>query len=55
MGRTIPSIRIAALMEEKRWKTYRQYLYKHEQKIFKHMFSIALYHQKKILSLKKIE
>jgi hypothetical protein len=53
MGRTIPSIRIAALMEEKRWKTYRQYLYKHEQKIFKHMFSIALYHQKKILSLKK--
>ncbi len=41
MGRTIPSFRIAALMEEKRWKTYRQYLDKHEQKIFKHMFSIA--------------
>lgn len=77
MGRTIPSFRIASLMEEKRWKTYRQYLDKHEQKIFKHMFSIAylfnsassysanpirinpimfsiaLYHQKKISSLIK--
>jgi len=77
MGRTIPSFRIAALMEEKRWKTYRQHLDKHEQKIFKHMFSIAylfnsassyaanpirinpilfsiaLYHQKRILLLKK--
>jgi hypothetical protein len=77
MGRTIPSFRIAALMEEKRWKIYRQYLDKQEQKIFKHMFSIAylfnsassyaanpirinpimfsiaLYHQKKISSLKK--
>ena len=77
MGRTIPSFRIAALMEEKRWKMYRQSLDKNEQKIFKHMFSIAylfnsassyaanpirinpimfsiaLYHQKKIASLKK--
>jgi hypothetical protein len=41
MGRTIPSFRIAALMEEKRWKAYRQYLDKHQQKIFKHMFSVA--------------
>lgn len=77
MGRTIPSFRIAALMEEKRWKMYRQALDKNGQKIFKHMFSIAylfnsassyaanpirinpimfsiaLYHQKKISSLKK--
>ena len=77
MGRTIPSFRIAALMEKKRWKMYRQALDKNEQKIFKHMFSIAylfnsassyaanpirinpimfsiaLYHQKKISSLKK--
>jgi hypothetical protein len=77
MGRTIPSFRIAMLLEEKRWKLYRQYLRKKEQKIFKHMFSIAyllnsassyaanpirinpilfsiaLYHQKKISSLDK--
>src|SRR5688500_20373335 len=77
MGRTIPSFRIAILLEEKRWKLYRQYLHKKEQKIFKHMFSIAylfnsassyaanpirinpilfsiaLYHQKKISSFIK--
>ena len=77
MGRTIPSFRIAVLMEEKRWKMYIQALDKNGQKIFKHMFSIvylfnsassyaanpirinpimfsiALYHQKKISSLKK--
>ena len=77
MGRTIPSFRIAILLEEKRWKLYRQYLRKKEQKIFKHMFSIAylfssassyaanpirinpilfsiaLYHHKKISSLDK--
>ena len=40
-GRTIPSFRIAILLEEKKWKLYRQYLRKNEQKIFKHMFSIA--------------
>ena len=77
MGRTIPSFRIAILLEEKRYKLYRQYLHKKEQKIFKHMFSIAylfnsassyaanpirinpilfsiaLYHHKKISSLDK--
>lgn len=77
MRRTIPSFRIAILLEEKRWKLYRQYSGKKEQKIFKHMFSIAylynsassyaanpirinpilfsiaLYHQKKISSLDK--
>jgi hypothetical protein len=77
MGRTIPSFRIATLMEEKRWKMYRQALDKYEQKIFKHMlsiaylfnstssyaanpirinpimFSIVLYHQKKMSTLKK--
>lgn len=41
LGRTIPSFRIAILLEGKRWKLYRQYLRKNEQKIFKHMFSIA--------------
>jgi hypothetical protein len=41
LGRTIPSFRISILLEGKRWKLYRQYLRKNEQKIFKHMFSIA--------------
>jgi hypothetical protein len=26
MGRTIPSFRIAAMLEEKEWKSYRKYL-----------------------------
>jgi hypothetical protein len=41
LGRTIPSFRIAILLEGKRWKLYRQYLRKKEQKIFQPMFSIA--------------
>ena len=77
MGRTIPSFRITILLEEERWKLFRQYLRKKKQKIFKHMFSIAylynsassyasnpirinpilfsiaLYHQKKISSFTK--
>ena len=42
MGRTIPSFRIAAVLEEKEWKLYRKYLRnKNEKKIFDNMFSIA--------------
>jgi hypothetical protein len=42
MGRTIPSFRIAAVLEEKEWKLYRKYLRnKAEKKIFDNMFSIA--------------
>ena len=41
MGRTIPSFRIAAVLEEKEWKQYRKYLDKKDRKVFDNMFSIA--------------
>src|SRR5215211_2962588 len=41
MGRTIPSFRIAALLEEKEWKLFRKYLNKKDKKAFDDMFSIA--------------
>ena len=41
MGRTIPSFRIAAVLEEKEWKMFRKYLNKKDKKAFDDMFSIA--------------
>ena len=42
MGRTIPSFRIAAVIEEEKWRLFRKYLRNmHEKKLFTHMFSIA--------------
>ncbi|MGI0050552.1 MAG: hypothetical protein ACRD8K_02340 [Nitrososphaeraceae archaeon] len=42
MGRTIPSFRIAAVLEKKRWKQYRKDLKnKNDRKMFDNMFSIA--------------
>jgi hypothetical protein len=41
MGRTIPSFRIAAILEEKTWKQYRKYLNKIDRTEFDKMFSIA--------------
>jgi len=41
MGRTIPSFRIAAVLEENEWKQYRKYLNKKDRKVFSEMFSIA--------------
>ena len=42
MGRTIPSFRIATVMEKEEWKFYRKYLRnKNEKKLFTHMFLIA--------------
>jgi len=42
MGRTIPSFRIAAILEEKQWKEFRKYLNnKNDKKAFDDMFSIA--------------
>ena len=42
MGRTIPSFRIATILEENEWKFYRKYLRnKNEKKLFTHMFSIV--------------
>lgn len=41
MGRTIPSFRIAAVLEEKQWKEFAKYLNKNDKKIFKEMLSIS--------------
>ena len=41
MGRTIPSFRIASIIEEKEWKSFRNSLDKSERKIFDDMFSIS--------------
>jgi hypothetical protein len=41
MGRTIPSFRIASIMEEKDWKSFRDSLAKSERKIFDDMFAIS--------------
>jgi hypothetical protein len=43
MGRTIPSFRIAAVLEEKIWKQYRKFLNnKNDRKVFDNMFSTAM-------------
>ena len=39
MGRTIPSFRIADILEEKEWKLFRKYLNKNDKKAFDNMFS----------------
>jgi hypothetical protein len=41
MGRTIPSFRIATVLEEKTWKEYRKYLNKKDKKIFDDLFKTA--------------
>ena len=42
MGRTIPSFRIASMMEEKEWKVFRKSLNKSDRKVvFDNMFSTA--------------
>jgi hypothetical protein len=41
MGRTIPSFRIASVMEESEWKVFRNSLDKSDRKLFDQMFSIG--------------
>jgi len=41
MGRTIPSFRIATVMEEKTWKEYRNFLNISDRKIFDNLFNVA--------------
>jgi len=41
MGRTIPSFRIASVMEEMEWKSFRNSLDKSDRKKFDQMFSLA--------------
>ncbi|HJU58961.1 MAG TPA: hypothetical protein VJ583_04375 [Nitrososphaeraceae archaeon] len=41
IGRTIPSFRIAAVLEEKEWKSFRKCLNKNDKKLFAEMFSTS--------------
>jgi hypothetical protein len=41
MGRTIPSFRIASVIEKEEWKLFRNSLKKSDRKIFDEMYSIA--------------
>ncbi|MGC1929468.1 MAG: hypothetical protein WA667_10875 [Candidatus Nitrosopolaris sp.] len=55
MGRTIPSFRIASLLEEKEWKSFRNSLDKSDRKIFDEMFLIAhLYNSASSYAVKPI-
>lgn len=55
MGRTIPSFRIALMLEEQRWKSFKSELGKDDKKIFTSMFSIPLlYNTACTLSVKPI-
>ena len=41
MGRTIPSFRISSIIEEKKWKQFRNSLDKEDKKIFDEIFLLA--------------
>ena len=41
MGRTIPSFRIASMIEQNEWKSFRNSLDKSERKIFDDMFATS--------------
>ena len=41
MGRTIPSLRLATLVERGEWKEFRSRLDKSDRKLFDRMFSIS--------------
>ena len=41
MGKTIPSFRIANIIEDKEWKSFRNSLDQSDRKIFEQMFSVA--------------
>ncbi|HJT83022.1 MAG TPA: hypothetical protein VJ697_00945 [Nitrososphaeraceae archaeon] len=41
MGRTIPSFRIASILEEKTWKEYRKFLNINDRKVFDNLFKVA--------------
>jgi hypothetical protein len=42
MGRTIPSFRIASIMEKEEWKSFRKALDRKNRKIFDDMFDISI-------------
>ena len=41
MGRTVPSYRVASERERRKWKIFREQLYKSERKTFDEMISIS--------------
>ena len=41
MGRAIPSFRISGIIEERKWKPFRNSLDKGDKKMFDEMFSLA--------------
>lgn len=41
MGRTIPSFRIASIIEENEWRLFRKHVDKSDRKIFDELFSIT--------------
>lgn len=42
MGRTIPSFRIASVMEKEEWKSFRKALDRKDRKFFDDMFDISI-------------
>lgn len=53
MGRTIPSFRIASVMEKEEWKAFRKALDKEDRKVFDDMFAISiLYNSASVYSAK---
>ena len=42
MGRTIPSFRIASVMEREQWKSFRIVPDKEDRKVFDDMFAISI-------------
>jgi hypothetical protein len=55
MGRTIPSFRIASVMEKEEWRSFRKALDKEDRKVFDDMFAISiLYNSASVYSAKYI-
>jgi hypothetical protein len=55
MGRTIPSFRIASVMEKEEWKSFRKALDKKDRKMFDDMFDISiLYNSASVYSAKYV-
>ncbi len=55
MGRTIPSFRIASIIEKERWNNFRKLLDKSDRKVFDDMFAISqLYNSASSYSTKYI-
>jgi hypothetical protein len=55
MGRTIPSFRMASVMEKEKWESFRKALDKKDRKIVDNMFDISiLYNSASVYSTKYV-